>query len=79
MGIKLFHLVRLMINGTDFSLVVGDILFVLVLLELFRLLLIYLDEHRVSVDSSKKTLSAQSRLAHRWSNSSSFGRCTAEI
>jgi uncharacterized membrane protein (DUF373 family) len=49
MGIKLFHLVRLMIGGTDFSLVVGDILFVLVLLELFRLLLIYLEEHRVSV------------------------------
>jgi uncharacterized membrane protein (DUF373 family) len=27
----------------------GDILFILVLLELFRLLLIYLEEHRVSV------------------------------
>src|SRR6202166_4601312 len=49
MGIKLFHLVQLMLGGTDFSLVVGDILFVLVLLELFRLLLIYLEEHRVSV------------------------------
>jgi uncharacterized membrane protein (DUF373 family) len=49
MGIKLFHLVRLMLGGTDFSLVVGDILFVLVLLELFRLLLIYLEEHRISV------------------------------
>ena len=49
MGVKLYHLVRLMITGTDFSLVVGDILFVLVLLELFRLLLIYLEEHRVSV------------------------------
>jgi uncharacterized membrane protein (DUF373 family) len=49
MGIKLFHLVDLMIEGTDFSLVVGDILFILVLVELFRLLLIYLDEHRVSV------------------------------
>jgi uncharacterized membrane protein (DUF373 family) len=49
MGIKLFHLVRLLIDGTDFSLVVGDILFILVLVELFRLLLIYLEEHRVSV------------------------------
>jgi uncharacterized membrane protein (DUF373 family) len=49
MGIKLFHLGELMIGGTDFSLVVGDILFILVLVELFRLLLIYLEEHRVSV------------------------------
>jgi uncharacterized membrane protein (DUF373 family) len=49
MGVKLFHLCQLMIQGIDFSLVVGDILFVLVLLELFRLLLIYLEEHRVSV------------------------------
>jgi uncharacterized membrane protein (DUF373 family) len=49
MGIKLFHLGRLLIQGTDFSLVVGDILFILVLVELFRLLLIYLEEHRVSV------------------------------
>jgi uncharacterized membrane protein (DUF373 family) len=49
MGIKLFHLGQLLIRGTDFSLVVGDILFLLVLLELFRLLLIYLEEHRVSV------------------------------
>ena len=51
MGIKLFHLSRLMMQGVDFSLVVGDILFVLVLLELFRLLLIYLEEHRVSVET----------------------------
>ena len=49
MGIKLYHLTRLLIEGTDFSLVVGDILFILVLVELFRLLLIYLEEHRVSV------------------------------
>jgi uncharacterized membrane protein (DUF373 family) len=49
MGIKLSHLARLLIEGTDFSLVVGDILFILVLVELFRLLLIYLEEHRVSV------------------------------
>jgi uncharacterized membrane protein (DUF373 family) len=51
MGIKLFHLSRLLIQGTDFSLVVGDILFILVLVELFRLLLIYLEEHRVSVST----------------------------
>lgn len=49
MGIKLFQLSQLMMRGIDFSLVIGDILFLLVLLELFRLLLIYLEEHRVSV------------------------------
>jgi uncharacterized membrane protein (DUF373 family) len=49
MGIKLFNLCQLMVEGVDFSFVVGDILFILVLLELFRLLLIYLEEHRVSV------------------------------
>jgi uncharacterized membrane protein (DUF373 family) len=48
MGVKLPHLGQSMLAGTDFSPVVGDILFVLVLLELFRLLLIYLEEHRVS-------------------------------
>ena len=51
MGIKLFHLCQLMIQGIDFSFVIGDILFILVLLELFRLLLIYLEEHRVSVST----------------------------
>jgi uncharacterized membrane protein (DUF373 family) len=51
MGIKLFDLGRRLITGTDFSLVVGDILFLLVLLELFRLLVIYLEEHRVSVST----------------------------
>jgi uncharacterized membrane protein (DUF373 family) len=51
MGIKLFHLGQRMLTGTDFSLVVGDILFLLVLLELFRLLVIYLEEHRVSVST----------------------------
>ena len=49
MGAKLFHLGQLMIRGTDFALVVGDILFILVLLELFGLLLVYLAEHRVTV------------------------------
>ena len=51
MGIKLFHLGQRMFTGTDFSLVIGDILFLLVLLELFRLLVIYLEEHRVSVST----------------------------
>ena len=49
MGIKLLHLGQAMMRGVDFSLVVGDVLFILVLLEVFRLLLIYLEEHRVSV------------------------------
>ena len=49
MGTKLFHLGQLMLRGTDFALVVGDILFILVLLELFRLLLLYLEEHRIAV------------------------------
>ena len=51
MLIKLFHLGQSMVRGTDFALVVADILFILVLLELFRLLLIYLEEHRVSVET----------------------------
>ncbi|HEX4166429.1 MAG TPA: phosphate-starvation-inducible PsiE family protein [Bryobacteraceae bacterium] len=51
MGIKLFHLSRLMLEGVDFSSVLGDILFILVLLELVRLLLIYLEEHRISVET----------------------------
>jgi uncharacterized membrane protein (DUF373 family) len=51
MGIKLFHMCRLMLEGVDFASVVGDILFILVLLEVFRLLLIYLEEHRVSVET----------------------------
>lgn len=51
MGIKLVHLGERMMQGTDFSLVIGDILFLLVLLELFRLLVIYLEEHRVSVST----------------------------
>src|SRR2546423_1679888 len=49
MMIKLIHLGALLLRGTDFSMVIGDILFILVLVELFRLLLIYLEEHRVSV------------------------------
>lgn len=49
MMIKLLHLGRSLFGGTDFSAVVADILFILVLIELFRLLIIYLEEHRISV------------------------------
>jgi uncharacterized membrane protein (DUF373 family) len=49
MLVKLFHLGRSLLGGTDFSAVVADILFILVLIELFRLLIIYLEEHRISV------------------------------
>ncbi|HZF39157.1 MAG TPA: phosphate-starvation-inducible PsiE family protein [Blastocatellia bacterium] len=51
MGIKLFHLGQLMMRGVDFSLVLGDVLFMLVLVELIRLLLIYLEEHYISVST----------------------------
>ena len=49
MLIKLFHLAKTLLGGTDFSAVIADILFILVLIELFRLLIIYLQEHRISV------------------------------
>jgi uncharacterized membrane protein (DUF373 family) len=51
MGIKLFHLGQLMTRGIDFSLVLGDVLFMPVLMELIRLLLIHLEEHYVSVST----------------------------
>src|SRR6266850_1719808 len=51
MLVKLFHLGRSLLAGSDFSLVIADILFVLVLIELFRLLVIYLEQHRVSVST----------------------------
>ena len=49
MAVKLFHLGKSLLSGTDFSAVIADILFILVLIELFRLLVIYLEEHRISV------------------------------
>jgi uncharacterized membrane protein (DUF373 family) len=49
MSIKLVHLARLMMAETNFGFVMADILFILVLLELFRILVIYLEWHRVSV------------------------------
>ena len=51
MLIKLFHLGRSLLAETDFSAVIADILFILVLIELFRLLVIYLEEHRISVST----------------------------
>ena len=51
MVIKLLHLGRALMGGTDFSQVLADIMFILVLMELFRLLLIYLEEHRVSIST----------------------------
>jgi len=51
MAVKLIHLARSLLGGTDFSAVIADILFILVLIELFRLLIIYLEEHRISVDT----------------------------
>lgn len=51
MSIKLLHLGRLLLGSTDFSAVIADIMFILVLIELFRLLVIYLEEHRISVST----------------------------
>jgi uncharacterized membrane protein (DUF373 family) len=48
---KLFHLGQTLLSGTDFSVVIADVLFILVLIELFRLLIIYLEEHRISVST----------------------------
>jgi uncharacterized membrane protein (DUF373 family) len=49
MLVKLVHLGQTLWRGTDFSQVIADILFILVLMELFRLLVIFLEEHRISV------------------------------
>ena len=51
MAIKMAHLGTTLMRGTDFSAVIADILFILVLIELFRLLLIYLEEHRIAVST----------------------------
>lgn len=51
MIIKLIHLARVLLGSTDFSAVIADILFILVLIELFRLLIIYLAQHRISVST----------------------------
>ena len=51
MIIKLFHMAQVLLGDTDFSALIADILFILVLIDLYRLLIIYLDEHRVSVSA----------------------------
>ena len=51
MAIKMAHLGATLVRGTDFAAVIADILFILVLIELFRLLLIYLEEHRIAVST----------------------------
>ena len=51
MLIKLFHLGQILLRDTDFSAVIANILFILVLIELYRLLVIYLEEHRISVST----------------------------
>src|SRR5581483_4548323 len=51
MLIKLAHLGYGLQSGLDFSRAMSDILFILVLMELFRLLLIYLEHHHVSVST----------------------------
>jgi len=51
MLIKLVHLGQVLLRDTDFSAVIADILFILVLIELYRLLAIYLEEHRISVSA----------------------------
>ncbi|AGY60248.1 phosphate-starvation-inducible PsiE family protein [Gloeobacter kilaueensis] len=49
MVLKLWALLQLMLQPLDFQEVSAEILFVLILVELFRLLIIYLREHRISV------------------------------
>jgi uncharacterized membrane protein (DUF373 family) len=51
MIVKLFHMAQVLLRDTDFSALIADILFILVLIELYRLLIIYLDEHRISVST----------------------------
>lgn len=49
MVIQLREMVLSLLPPLDFPLVTSDILFLLILVELFRLLIIYLQEHRVSI------------------------------
>lgn len=49
MVIQLREMVRALLPPLDFQPVTSDILFLLILVELFRLLIIYLQEHRVSI------------------------------
>jgi uncharacterized membrane protein (DUF373 family) len=49
MVLKLREMVLSLLPPLQFQLVTSDILFLLILVELFRLLIIYLQEHRVSI------------------------------
>jgi uncharacterized membrane protein (DUF373 family) len=49
MVVQLFETVMSLLPPLDFPSVTSDILFLLILVELFRLLIIYLQEHRVSI------------------------------
>jgi uncharacterized membrane protein (DUF373 family) len=49
MVIQLWHIFILLIYPINFKAVTSDILFLLILVELFRLLIIYLQEHSVAV------------------------------
>jgi uncharacterized membrane protein (DUF373 family) len=49
MLIQLYEMVLSLLPPLDFPSVTSDILFLLILVELFRLLVIYLQEHRVSI------------------------------
>ena len=40
MIVKLFHMAQVLLRDTDFSALIADILFILVLIELYRLLII---------------------------------------
>ncbi len=49
MILQLWEMVRSLLHPLDFQPITSDILFLLILVELFRLLIIYLKEHRVSI------------------------------
>lgn len=49
MVLKLKEMVLSLLHPIDFEPITSDILFLLILVELFRLLIIYLQEHRVSI------------------------------
>jgi uncharacterized membrane protein (DUF373 family) len=49
MVVQLFETIMSLLPPLDFPSVTSDILFLLILVELFRLLIIYLQEHRVSI------------------------------
>jgi uncharacterized membrane protein (DUF373 family) len=49
MAIQLWEMFSALLRPVDFKQVTADILFLLILVELFRLLIIYLEEHSISV------------------------------